>query len=234
MFDVYRNRATFTPAEAAALATTGEPPTDAMLAAIEGRAPCETPEQAAAREVRNTIRQGYERALWQFTQALNRATDTDGIQTAIEAAHTDALPYDYFSQCLRALDLSDFGKAMEGARFIEREAVATLTDGFHALHFHREALAAWLACAGLPSAYQFAPAAPDAEQLSPALQRQAARWQACIDAGLAIDANTFAPLPRGIGEVAKRLRITRQALSEDLRAYRERLASTQNGRQIGK
>lgn len=54
-------------------------------------------------------------------------------------------------------------------------------------------------------------------------QRQAKRWQMCIDAGLAMPTDTFAHLPRGVGKVAKELRITRQALQQDLNAHRERL-----------
>lgn len=56
-----------------------------------------------------------------------------------------------------------------------------------------------------------------------ALERQAHRWQLCIDAGLTMPSDTYASLPRGIGAVAKRLVISRQALAQDLNAHRERL-----------
>lgn len=54
-------------------------------------------------------------------------------------------------------------------------------------------------------------------------QRQARRWQLCIDKGLTMPTDTYAQLPRGIKEIAKAESITRQALAQDLNAYRERL-----------
>lgn len=54
-------------------------------------------------------------------------------------------------------------------------------------------------------------------------QRQARRWQMCLDAGLSMPQDTYAQLPRGINEIAKAEGITRQALAQDLNAYRERL-----------
>ncbi|WP_287966010.1 hypothetical protein [Diaphorobacter sp.] len=54
-------------------------------------------------------------------------------------------------------------------------------------------------------------------------QRQARRWQLCIDKGLTMPTETYAQLPRGIKEIAKAENITRQALAQDLNAYRERL-----------
>jgi hypothetical protein len=54
-------------------------------------------------------------------------------------------------------------------------------------------------------------------------QRQARRWQMCLDAGLSMPQDTYAQLPRGINEIAKAERITRQALAQDLNAHRERL-----------
>lgn len=74
--------------------------------------------------------------------------------------------------------------------------------------------------------------APEAKQAEPqaapmvaenAEQRQARRWQMCIDEGLTMPINTYSALPRGIGRIAKALRITRQALAQDLNAHRERL-----------
>ena len=54
-------------------------------------------------------------------------------------------------------------------------------------------------------------------------QRRARRFQMCIDAGLKMPDNDYAPLPRGIAEVAKREGITRQSLAEDLKAHIRRL-----------
>lgn len=74
--------------------------------------------------------------------------------------------------------------------------------------------------------------APEAQQAEPqtapvvgenAEQRQARRWQLCIDKGLTMPTDTYAQLPRGIKEIAKAENITRQALAQDLNAYRERL-----------
>jgi hypothetical protein len=53
-------------------------------------------------------------------------------------------------------------------------------------------------------------------------QRQAARWQACIDAGLKMPIDTYAQYPKGINEVARSLGIKRQTLTGDLNKYRER------------
>ena len=54
-------------------------------------------------------------------------------------------------------------------------------------------------------------------------QRQAHRWQQCVDAGLTMPTDTYSHFPRGICDVAKALKITRQALQQDLNAHRERL-----------
>jgi hypothetical protein len=55
--------------------------------------------------------------------------------------------------------------------------------------------------------------------------RQSHRWQLCIDAGLPMPQDTYANLPRGIGVIAQQLKITRQALAQDLNSHRERLFS---------
>lgn len=54
-------------------------------------------------------------------------------------------------------------------------------------------------------------------------QRRARRFQMCIDAGLKMPDNDYAPLPRGIAEIAKQEGITRQSLAEDLKAHIRRL-----------
>ncbi len=54
-------------------------------------------------------------------------------------------------------------------------------------------------------------------------QRQARRYQACIDAGLTLPDNDYAALPRGIGEVAKKEGIKRQSFAEDVKAHIRRL-----------
>lgn len=154
--DFYKNRATFTPAEAAALAA-GAVPTDSLKAAIEGRAPCDTPEAVAAREVFKSIRWGYERAIHRFSTALAKATDSTGIAAAIEAAHSEAIPHYAFSFQLRLLESYSYDGAITASRVFEREAIATLNNGFEKLHFKREHLAAWLDWLGLPCVYSFDP-----------------------------------------------------------------------------
>ena len=69
------------------------------------------------------------------------------------------------------------------------------------------------------------PAEPQAAPMvgENAEQRQARRWQLCIGKGLTMPTDTYAQLPRGIKEIAKAENITRQALAQDLNAYRERL-----------
>jgi hypothetical protein len=70
---------------------------------------------------------------------------------------------------------------------------------------------------------------PDERPSAPSLtaeQRQAERWQACIDAGLAMPTDTYARYPSGFYRVADSLKITRQSLREDLNKYRERMFSS--------
>jgi hypothetical protein len=53
-------------------------------------------------------------------------------------------------------------------------------------------------------------------------ERQTKRWKLCEEMGLIMPTNSYGPYPRGIGEAAKRIGITRQALIEDLHKYRVR------------
>lgn len=159
--DFYKNRATFTPAEAAALAA-GAVPTDSLKAAIEGRAPCDTPEAVAAREVFKNIRWGCERAIYRFSTALAKATDSTGIAAAIEAVHSEAIPDYAFSFQLHALKFYlyppySYDEAIKRSRVFEREAIAALDNGFEKLHFEREHLATWLDWLELPCVYSFDP-----------------------------------------------------------------------------
>ena len=50
-------------------------------------------------------------------------------------------------------------------------------------------------------------------------QRQARFYQTCIDAGLKMPNDTYGHLPRGVGALAKRAGISRQAFSEDVKAH---------------
>lgn len=52
-----------------------------------------------------------------------------------------------------------------------------------------------------------------------ARQRQARRYQMCIDAGLAVSDNPAKALPRGIGILAKKEGVARQSFAEDIKAY---------------
>lgn len=54
-------------------------------------------------------------------------------------------------------------------------------------------------------------------------QRQARRYQACVDAGLILPSDDYGAMPRGIGKVAERLGITRQTLTADVKAHIRRL-----------
>ena len=54
-------------------------------------------------------------------------------------------------------------------------------------------------------------------------QRQARRYQACIDADLKLPRDDYAQLPRGIGRVADAEGISRQAFSQDVKAHITRL-----------
>lgn len=62
------------------------------------------------------------------------------------------------------------------------------------------------------------PATPEAKEA-----RQARRYQMCVDAGLSMPSDTYANLPRGISEMAKREGISRQAFAEDVKAHIGRL-----------
>lgn len=52
-----------------------------------------------------------------------------------------------------------------------------------------------------------------------AMQRQEARYRACVDAKLSMPISPVGRLPTGIGDVAKRLGISRQSLTSDVRAH---------------
>lgn len=67
-------------------------------------------------------------------------------------------------------------------------------------------------------------AAPFSHSKESQEQRQARRHQMCLDAGLRLPDNDYASLPRGIGAIAKRERITRQSFSEDVKAHIRRLS----------
>ena len=64
---------------------------------------------------------------------------------------------------------------------------------------------------------------PVAPQVETPVQRRSRRYQMCLDAGLVMPNTDYAPLPRGIGELAAQERITRQAFSEDVKAHIARL-----------
>jgi hypothetical protein len=49
--------------------------------------------------------------------------------------------------------------------------------------------------------------------------RRARRYQLCIDAGLTMPQNDYSAMPRGIGAIAKKENITRQAFVEDIKAH---------------
>lgn len=66
-------------------------------------------------------------------------------------------------------------------------------------------------------------ATPISTVVNNATERQASRWQMCLDAGLPMPGDTYAQFPRGIGAIANALGIKRQALTEDLNKYRERI-----------
>lgn len=51
------------------------------------------------------------------------------------------------------------------------------------------------------------------------VERQARRYQACVEAGLSLPSDDYSRLPRGIGKVAKSLGIARQTLAADLMAH---------------
>lgn len=91
---------------------------------------------------------------------------------------------------------------------------------------HRDELSRWAALNGFESdefgeiEQQTAPATASPPS---AIERQKSRWQACLDAGLKMPTNTYAPYPRGIGKVAKSLGFERQSLTDDLDKYRERM-----------
>lgn len=66
---------------------------------------------------------------------------------------------------------------------------------------------------------------PKRSQQSP-MERQAYRYQFCIDMGLKMPKTSHGRFPRGIGDAAKRLRITRQSLVADLKAHIDRLSQS--------
>jgi hypothetical protein len=115
---------------------------------------------------------------------------------------------------------------------------------FESQRFSRTELHRWLFEVNIPSKYQFERIKKSelhAEGLSlpegPSLvtvqvsnetkeQRQARRYQACVDAGLTMPQNAFGKLPAGIGELAKKegKGISRQSFSEDVKKHIDRLS----------
>jgi hypothetical protein len=51
------------------------------------------------------------------------------------------------------------------------------------------------------------------------IARQSRRYQMGIDVGLAMPTDDYAPMPRGIGKVAKMEKIARQSFTEDVKAH---------------
>jgi len=83
----------------------------------------------------------------------------------------------------------------------------------------------WLRLEGYPFIWD--PENPLAQKRSApnkktAEERQIERWKVCIDMGLVMPTDSYGPYPRGIGEAAKLIGITRQALRHDLDKYRAR------------
>lgn len=70
----------------------------------------------------------------------------------------------------------------------------------------------------------------DAHAEETAEERQARRYQICVDAGLSMPESDYAPLPRGIGKLAAQEGITRQSFAEDLKAHCRRLFERQANR----
>ena len=96
----------------------------------------------------------------------------------------------------------------------------------------------WLECDGftirwprgeaqpLASEPQAAPVV--AETTDRTAKRQAQRHQMCVEHGLQMPDNDYAVLPRGIGKLAKKLDISRQAFAEDVKAHIRRQAATRS------
>lgn len=75
---------------------------------------------------------------------------------------------------------------------------------------------------------QTATTAPVSDSTETTEQRQDRRLRACIDAGLPMnDGAALSRLPYGVGDIAKREGVTRQAFSTDVRAALKRRASAQ-------
>lgn len=68
------------------------------------------------------------------------------------------------------------------------------------------------------------PSAQADSQNESAEVRQRRRYQMCIDAGLNMPSNDYVHMPRGVGKIAQKEGITRQALVQDLKAHINRTA----------
>ena len=107
----------------------------------------------------------------------------------------------------------------------ERLQLALEREAFDRIE--RDEMARLSARAKWDASQQTAQAVPAAAPPAPVVadsaeQRQQRRWKMCIDAGLEMPQDTYAHFPRGIKEIAQTECITRQALTQDLSAYRER------------
>jgi hypothetical protein len=175
-FAVYLYRHAFTASEAAALAC-GVIPTDELCAAIEGRAPASTEAAVNAREIRDLVRYGYERAVNELTVRLRDAETSADISEAIDAAHENGLvPFKFESW--KRMDLDNFGRALSMAQFHAREAINDLeSTKFHSLRFSRDGLASWFRKSEFASVYEFSQTSTPSEagtppRLTPAQKRE--------------------------------------------------------------
>lgn len=98
-------------------------------------------------------------------------------------------------------------------------------------HITAPAFSAWLAAQGEPPSVHVAawfkavnlPVTPNPEAAETAEERQAKRYQFCLDRGLMFPSSHLGRMPKGIGEAATALGIARQSLTNDLKAHIERL-----------
>ena len=77
----------------------------------------------------------------------------------------------------------------------------------------------YLAGRDFPEFSEKAMQAWDSVAVESQIARQARRYQMGIDADLKMPTDDYAPMPRGIGKLAKIEKISRQAFTEDLKAH---------------
>lgn len=146
--------------------------------------------------------------------------DDEATQGLMRVAETNSDGKEAFD---RQMDIYDMDSLIRDCQIRPREDPLEQSRRMAELAKKREDMVAVLdaLCGKRATAADSASNAPDQKE-----QRQDSRLQACIDAGLPMNTKTaLLRLPDGVGAVADKLGLTRQAFSADVKAALQRRAT---------